>query len=283
MTSSDLITGIARPYGEGEPVDVLRARRRGRRDRAGRAGRRGRRDARRRRARPAARASSTCTPTCASRAARTPRPIETGSAAAALGGYTAVFAMPNTDPVADSAVVAEHVRRRGDEVGLVDVHPVGAVTVGLARRAAGRAGHDGRSAAGVRMFSDDGHCVHDPLLMRRALEYATSLDVRRSPSTPRTTADRAARRRTRASIAARLGLRGLAARRGGDDRRPRRALARDARARGCTSATSPPPARSSWCRCGQGGRGARSRAEVTPHHLLLTDARLRDLRPGATR
>src|SRR5690348_5410038 len=57
--------------------------------------------------------------------------IATGSAAAALGGFTAVFAMPNTDPVADSAVVVEHVRRRGEEVGLVDVHPVGAVTVGL--------------------------------------------------------------------------------------------------------------------------------------------------------
>ena len=57
--------------------------------------------------------------------------VATGSAAAALGGYTAVFAMPNTDPVADTAVVVEHVRRRGSEVGLVDVHPVGAVTVGL--------------------------------------------------------------------------------------------------------------------------------------------------------
>ena len=57
--------------------------------------------------------------------------VATGSAAAALGGYTAVFAMPNTDPVADSPVVVEHVWRRGREVGLVDVHPVGAVTVGL--------------------------------------------------------------------------------------------------------------------------------------------------------
>src|SRR5207247_10587220 len=58
--------------------------------------------------------------------------IESGSAAAALGGYTAVFAMANTDPVADNAVIVEHVWRRGREVGLVDVHPVGAVTVGLA-------------------------------------------------------------------------------------------------------------------------------------------------------
>ena len=57
--------------------------------------------------------------------------IATGSAAAALGGYTAVFAMPNTDPVADTDVLCEHVRRRGEQVGLVDVHPVGAVTVGL--------------------------------------------------------------------------------------------------------------------------------------------------------
>src|SRR5690606_14188057 len=58
--------------------------------------------------------------------------IESGSAAAALGGYTAVFAMANTNPVADSHVITDHVWRRGQEVGLVDVYPVGAVTVGLA-------------------------------------------------------------------------------------------------------------------------------------------------------
>ena len=70
--------------------------------------------------------------------------IETGSAAAALGGYTAVFAMANTNPVADSPVVTDHVWHRGQQVGLVDVHPVGAVTVGLAGNAAHRDGHDGR-------------------------------------------------------------------------------------------------------------------------------------------
>ncbi|OOK66145.1 amidohydrolase family protein [Mycobacterium kansasii] len=103
--------------------------------------------------------------------------IETGSAAAALGGYTAVFAMANTHPVADSPVVTDHVWRRGQEVGLVDVHPVGAVTVGLAGAELTEMGMMNAGAAAVRMFSDDGVCVHDPLVMRRALEYATGLGV----------------------------------------------------------------------------------------------------------
>src|SRR5205823_12280818 len=98
--------------------------------------------------------------------------IETGSAAAALGGYTAVFAMANPDPVADNAVVVEHVWRRGREAGLVDVRPIGAVTVGLAGERLAELGAMARSAARVRVFSDDGHCVSDPLLMRRALEYS---------------------------------------------------------------------------------------------------------------
>lgn len=103
--------------------------------------------------------------------------IETGSAAAALGGYTAVFAMANTNPVADSPVVTDHVWHRGQQVGLVDVHPVGAVTVGLAGAELTEMGMMAAGAAQVRMFSDDGICVHDPLIMRRALEYATGLGV----------------------------------------------------------------------------------------------------------
>ena len=70
--------------------------------------------------------------------------VETGSRAAALGGFTAVHAMANTDPVADTAGVVEQVWRLGQEAGLVDVVPVGAVTVGPAGRAAGRARRDGR-------------------------------------------------------------------------------------------------------------------------------------------
>jgi len=103
--------------------------------------------------------------------------IETGSAAAALGGYTAIFAMANTDPVADNAVIVEHVWRRGLEVGLVDVHPVGAVTVGLKGEKLAELGTMVKSDARVRIFSDDGKCVSDPLLMRRALEYSTALDA----------------------------------------------------------------------------------------------------------
>ncbi len=103
--------------------------------------------------------------------------IETGSRAAALGGYTAVFAMANTDPVADTAVLTDHVWARGQQVGLVDVHPVGAVTVGLGGTQLAELGAMADGVAGVRMFSDDGKCVHDPLLMRRALEYARGLDV----------------------------------------------------------------------------------------------------------
>src|SRR5690625_1143218 len=103
--------------------------------------------------------------------------IKTGSAAAALGGYTAVFAIANTTPVADSPVVTDHVWARGQQVGLVDVHPVGAVTVGLDGSQLTEMGMMAAGAAGVRMFSDDGVCVADPLVMRRALEYATGLGV----------------------------------------------------------------------------------------------------------
>ena len=97
--------------------------------------------------------------------------IESGSQAAALGGYTCVHAMANTDPVADTAGVVEQVWRIGREVGLVDVRPVGAVTVNLDGTHLAQIGAMANSAAGVTVFSDDGKCVHDALLMRRALEY----------------------------------------------------------------------------------------------------------------
>ncbi len=85
--------------------------------------------------------------------------------------------MANTTPVADSPVVTDHVWHRGQQVGLVDVHPVGAVTVGLAGKELTEMGMMADGAAQVRMFSDDGKCVDDPLIMRRALEYATGLGV----------------------------------------------------------------------------------------------------------
>ena len=93
--------------------------------------------------------------------------VETGTRAAALGGYTAVLAMANTEPVADTAGVVEQVWRLGQQAGYADVRPVGAVTVGLQGKQLAELGAMADSAAAVRVFSDDGHCVADPLLMRR--------------------------------------------------------------------------------------------------------------------
>lgn len=197
--------------------------------------------------------------------------IETGSAAAALGGYTAVFAMANTDPVADSAVVTDHVWHRGQQVGLVDVHPVGAVTVGLKGKQLTEMGLMAAGVAQVRMFSDDGVCVDDPLVMRRALEYATGLGVliAQHAEEPRLTVGAIAHE---GPTAARLGLAGW----------PRAAeesivirdalLARDAGARVhiCHASTAGTVELIRWAK----EQGISITAEVTPHHLLLDDARL---------
>ncbi|GAB3442534.1 dihydroorotase [Actinophytocola sediminis] len=197
--------------------------------------------------------------------------IATGSAAAALGGYTAVFAMANTDPVADNAVIVEHVWRRGREVGLVDVHPVGAVTVGLGGERLAELGTMANSQARVRVFSDDGKCVHDPLLMRRALEYSTALDVviAQHAEEPRLTAGAQAHE---GEQAARLGLAGWPA------VAEESIVARDCLLAGYTGA------RLHICHVSTAGtaeilRWAKERdiqvtAEVTPHHLLLDDDRL---------
>ncbi|VEG54475.1 dihydroorotase [Mycolicibacterium aurum] len=197
--------------------------------------------------------------------------IETGSAAAALGGYTAVFAMANTDPVADSAVVTDHVWHRGQQVGLVDVHPVGAVTVGLKGKQLTEMGLMAAGVGQVRMFSDDGVCVDDPLVMRRALEYASGLGVliAQHAEEPRLTVGAVAHE---GPNAARLGLAGW----------PRAAeesivardalLARDAGARVhiCHASTAGSVELVRWAK----EQGISITAEVTPHHLLLDDARL---------
>ncbi|MEO6653829.1 MAG: dihydroorotase [Ilumatobacteraceae bacterium] len=99
--------------------------------------------------------------------------IETGSRAAALGGYTCVVAMPNTDPTQDSVSVVEFVRRQGELAGLCDVRPSGSITIGRLGQQLSPLGE--LAAAGVHLFTDDGDGVQDPLLMRRALEYAADL------------------------------------------------------------------------------------------------------------
>lgn len=101
--------------------------------------------------------------------------IETGSRAAALGGFTAIVAMPNTEPAQDNLAVIEFVRRRGAEAGLCEVVPAGCITVGRHGEALAPLGE--LAAAGVRIFTDDGNGVQDPLLMRRAMEYATTLGI----------------------------------------------------------------------------------------------------------
>ncbi|HEY5990666.1 MAG TPA: amidohydrolase family protein, partial [Streptosporangiaceae bacterium] len=117
--------------------------------------------------------------------------IETGTMAAALGGFTAVHAMANTDPVVDTAGVAEQVWRLGRQAGHCDVQPVGAVTVRLAGTQLAELGTMADSAAQVRVFSDDGHCVSDPVLMRRALEYVKAFGgvVAQHAQEPRLTED----------------------------------------------------------------------------------------------
>ncbi|MDO5048359.1 MAG: dihydroorotase [Actinomycetaceae bacterium] len=102
--------------------------------------------------------------------------VFTGTRAAAVGGYTCVFAMANTNPVADTASVVEQVKALGDAAAWVDVHPVGAVTVGLEGKTLSAMGPMAESSARVRVFSDDGMCVSDPVLMRRALEYVKIFD-----------------------------------------------------------------------------------------------------------
>ncbi|MGY1828226.1 dihydroorotase [Blastococcus sp. SYSU DS0541] len=195
--------------------------------------------------------------------------VETGSRAAALGGFTAVHAMANTDPVADTAGVVEQVWRLGQEAGLVDVVPVGAVTVGLAGERLAELGAMADSAARVRVFSDDGHCVSDPALMRRALEYVKAFDgvVAQHAEEPRLTAGAQMHEGDRS---ARLGLTGWPA------AAEEAIIARDvllaehvgARLHVCHVSTAGSVEILRWAK----SRGVRVTAEVTPHHLLLTDA-----------
>ena len=194
--------------------------------------------------------------------------VQTGSRAAALGGYTAVHAMANTDPVADTAGVVEQVWRLGREAGLVDVRPVGAVTVGLRGERLAELGAMADSAARVRVFSDDGTAVHDPLLMRRALEYVKAFDgvVAQHAEEPRLTEGA---QMNEGVVASRLGLAGWPA------AAEEAMIARDVLLAGhvgsrlhvCHVSTAGSVEILRWAKA----RGIRVTAEVTPHHLLLTD------------
>ncbi len=194
--------------------------------------------------------------------------VQTGSAAAALGGFTAVFAMPNTDPAADTAGVVEQVWRLGRETALVDVAPIGAVTIRRAGTQLAELGAMADSAARVRVFSDDGSCVADPALMRRALEYVRAFEgvIAQHAEEPRLTAGA---QLNEGVMSARLGLTGWPA------AAEEAIIARDALLAGhvgsrlhvCHVSTAGSVEIIRWAK----GKGWRVTAEVTPHHLVLTD------------
>jgi len=194
--------------------------------------------------------------------------VLSGSQAAAAGGFTAVFAMANTQPVADSVGIIDLVHRLGREAGYVDVRPIGAVTKGLAgEELAGIAGMaNGR--AKVRVFSDDGHCVSDSLVMRRALEYVSTFGgvIAQHSQDPKLTEGAQI---NEGALSSRLGLAGWPA------VAEEAIIARDILLAEYTGA------RLHICHLSTRGsveivrnakaRGAKVTAEVTPHHLLLTE------------
>ena len=194
--------------------------------------------------------------------------VESGCRAAALGGFTAVYAMANTDPVADSAGVVEQVWRLGQTAGLCDVHPVGAVTVGLQGERLAEIGAMADSAARVRIFSDDGHCVNDALLMRRALEYTKAFDgvVAQHAQEKRLTEGA---QMHEGVVSSRLGLTGWPA------------VAEEAIIARDVLLAEHVDGRLHVCHVSTAGsveiirhakaRGVKVTAEVTPHHLMLTD------------
>ena len=203
--------------------------------------------------------------------------VETGTAAAALGGFTAVHAMANTDPVADTAGVVEQVWRLGREAGHCDVQPVGAVTVGLAGERLAELGAMADSAARVRVFSDDGHCVSDAVLMRRALEYVKAFGgvVAQHAQEPRLTEGA---QMNEGELSGVLGLQGWPA------VAEEAIIARDvllaahvgSRLHVCHVSTAGSVEILRWAK----SKGWSVTAEVTPHHLLLTDEMARSYDPA---
>lgn len=194
--------------------------------------------------------------------------ILTGSRAAALGGYTAVHAMANTMPVQDSAMVVERVKAIGDEVGLVQVQPIGAVTVGLDGKQMAELGSMANSKAAVRVFSDDGKCVSDPLLMRRALTYVKQFGgvIAQHAQEPRLTENA---QMNEGVLSAELGLAGWppVAEEAIIARDVLLAQATASRLHVCHLSTKGSVEIIRWAK----QNGINVTAEVTPHHLLLTE------------
>ena len=202
--------------------------------------------------------------------------VATGSQAAVRGGFTAISAMPNTSPVADTAGLVEQVFRLGEAVGLTAVYPIGAVTKGLAGEELAEIGAMADSVAQVRIFSDDGNCVSDPLVMRRALEYVKKFDgvIAQHAQDPILTVDA---QMNEGLISSQLGLKGWPA------VAEEAIIARDvlladhvkSRLHICHLTTAGGVEIIRWAKA----RGIAVTAEVTPHHLLLTDESARTYDP----
>ncbi|WP_159498729.1 dihydroorotase [Microbacterium sp. 18062] len=198
--------------------------------------------------------------------------ILTGSQAGAAGGFTALFAMPNTSPVADTAGVVEQELALGDAAGYVTVQPIGAVTVGQKGDRLAELGAMAQSRARVRVFSDDGFCVWDPLIMRRALEYVKAFDgvIAQHAQDPRLTEGA---QMNEGRVSAELGLAGWPA------VAEEAVIARDvllaehvgSRLHVCHLSTAGSVDIIRWAK----KRGIAVTAEVTPHHLLLTEELVR--------
>ena len=194
--------------------------------------------------------------------------VLSGSMAAAKGGFVAISAMANTSPVADTAGVVEQVYALGQSAGFVDVFPIGAVTQGLNGQTLSEIGAMADSNARVRVFSDDGNCVHDPLVMRRALEYVKKFNgvIAQHAQEPALTIGSQMNEGVNSS---RLGLKGWPA------VAEEAIIARDvlladhvqSRLHICHLTTAGGVDIIRWAKA----RGINVTAEVTPHHLLLTD------------
>lgn len=194
--------------------------------------------------------------------------VASGSRAAARGGYTAVSAMANTFPVADTAGVVEQVYRLGKSAGLCDVFPIGAITQGLMGKALAELGAMADSEAKVRIFSDDGNCVSDSVVMRRALEYVKKFNgvIAQHAQDPHLTKDS---QMNEGATSAKLGLKGwpCVAEESIIARDVLLAEHVDSRLHICHVTTAGGVEIIRWAK----SRGVKVTAEVTPHHLLLTD------------
>ena len=202
--------------------------------------------------------------------------VLTGSQSAALGGYTAVHAMANTNPVADNAAIVEMVRNLGARAGYVEVFPIGAVTKGLEGSQMAELSLMNQSQAQVKVFSDDGKCVSDALVMKRALEYVKSFGgvIAQHAQEPKLTDGS---QMNDSELSAVLGLKGWPA------VAEESIIARDvllaehtgARLHICHLSTAGSVEVIRWAK----SRGINVTAEVTPHHLMLTEQLVSEYNP----